>query len=419
MANRIKPFLTVLLCALCVRTMAENVHLDVLLDGQTNDKNHKITQLTVERKNTLTESSLLPAALLTTSFLYNDYLLDQAIVKQGSIESPNLGLADYIQISPGAIMLAIKAAGVDGRSDWKRMLTADVISTAIMAAVVNATKYTVLRERPDGSSRNSYPSGHTATAFMCAQMLHREYGETISPWISVCGYGIAATTAFFRVEADRHWCSDILAGASIGIFSTELGYWITNRIYGDNRLRKPVIVQDTDELPKWKFGLYSDYSIGSDVFTSQGYGNPNAKPACSLGVDATWMPWYVGVTVRASITQMKWAGPDNVFLPDKGSVPDIYTIGAGFDIGIPVIDKLSLNGQAITGYTPASNSYSLLDSDHNPIEWQTQAGMHYYANLGMEFKTTDYSSVSVHGGLDYYDKVWRSFVMGARFNFTF
>lgn len=419
MTNRIKPFLTILFCTMCFRGMSENLRFNVLFDNPATESTYKPAQFQFERKDRLKESSLLPAALLTASFLYNDYYLDQAIIKQGSIESPSLGSADYIQYSPAAIMLAIKAAGVEGRSDWKRMLTADAISTAIMAAVVNATKYTVLRERPDGSSRNSFPSGHTATSFMCAQMLHREYGETISPWISVCGYGIAATTAVFRVAANRHWCSDILAGAAIGIFSTELGYWLTDRIYGDNRLRKPVIAPDTDELPEWKFGLFSDYSIASDVFTSQGYGNPNAKPACSIGVDATWMPWYIGATVRANVTQMKWTGPNDIILPDKGSVADIYTIGAGLDLAFPVIDRLSLNGQTIAGYSPASNNYSFLNPDNSPVEWQIQAGMHYYANLGLEFKTTDYSSVSVHGGLDYYDKVWRSFVMGARFNFTF
>jgi hypothetical protein len=39
--------------------------------------------------------------------------------------------------------------------------------------------------------------------------------------------------------------------------------------------------------------------------------------------------------------------------------------------------------------------------------------------LGMTVRTSCFSSVSVHGGLDYYDKVWSSFVLGARFNYTF
>ena len=76
-------------------------------------------------------------------------------------------------------------------------------------------------------------------------------------------------------------------------------------------------------------------------------------------------------------------------------------------------------GQAIAGYSPKTNSYSFLDSGNQPLEWDIPAGMHCYGNLGMTVRTSAFSSVSIHGGLDYYDKVWRSFVLGARFNFTF
>jgi len=371
------------------------------------------------RRESLAAHSILPAGLLATSLLYNDNRLDKSIVKLGEMKSPGLQSANFLQYSPAAVMLTLKAAGLEGRSDWSRMLTADLISAALFTAVNNITKYTVCRERPDGTARNSYPSGHTGTAFLCAQMLHKEYGETVSPWISVGGYGLAATTGFFRALSDRHWCSDVLGGAAMGILSTEVAYLLTDRIYGDRRLRHPIVIADVDETPRWKFGLYSDYSIRADAFMSEGYGNPDAKPACSMGVDATWMPWYIGPTVRAGFTQMKWTGSDDIFLPDQGSVADVYTFGAGLDMDIPVINRVSLNGQAIAGYSPSANSYRFLDSDNQPLEWEIPAGMHCYANLGVTVRTSAFSSVTVHGGLDYYDNVWRSFVLGARFNYTF
>ena len=366
-----------------------------------------------------TEKTLMPIALLSTSILYNDNYLDKRIVKQGSITSPAMKSADIIQYSPAGIMLGLKAAGVESRNDWPRMLTADIASVAIMNGIARTTKYTLKRERPDGRARNSYPSGHTATAFMTAQMLHKEYGETLSPWISAGGYGIAATTGIFRVIANRHWCSDVLGGAAIGIFSTEAAYELTDILFGDQGLRKAIVVPEITDMPKWKFGLYSDYSVGADVFTSGGYGNPDAKPACSMGIDASWMPWYIGPTVRAGLTQMKWTGTDDIYLPDAGSVADVYTFGAGFDIDIPIIERITLSGQAIAGYSPVSNSYSFLDSNNQPLKWKIPSGMHCYGNLGLTVRTSYFSSVSVHGGLDYYDKVWRSFVLGARFNFTF
>ena len=371
------------------------------------------------KPDSYTERIMLPVGLLSTSILFNDNVIDKRIIKQGSLSSPALKSADYIQYSPAAIMLSLKLAGVEGRSDWPRMITADIAAVAIMNGIAQTTKYSIKRERPDGRAFNSFPSGHTATAFMTAQMLHKEYGETVSPWISVGSYGLAATTGIFRIIANRHWCSDVLGGAAIGIFSTETAYELTDILFGEHVLNRPIVAPSFDDIPTWKFGLYSDYSIGADVFTSGGYGNPDAKPACSIGVDASWMPWYVGLVVRAGLTQMKWAGDQDIYLPDNGSVADIYTLGAGFDVDIPVIDRISFNGQAIAGYSPRSNSYSFKDAANQPLEWEIPAGMHCYGNLGMTVRTSTYSSISAHAGLDYYDKVWRSFVIGARFNFTF
>ena len=371
------------------------------------------------KPDSFTERSLIPVGLLATSILYNDNYLDKRIVKIGGISSPSLQSANILQYSPAGILYLLKIAGVESRSDWPQMLTAHGTSFVMMSLITTATKNSIKRERPDGRAYNSYPSGHTATSFMCAHMLHKEYGETVSPWIGVAGYGIAATTGLFRVVANRHWCSDVMGGAAIGIFSTELSYELTDILFGDYWLKRPIIAPDIEDMPRWKFGLYSDYSISADVFTSNGYGNPNAKPACSMGIDATWMPWYIGPTVRAGITQMKWTGDEDIYLPHDGSVADVFTFGTGLEMDFPVIDRISLNGQAIAGYSPTAHSYSFLDSQNQPLEWQIPAGMHCYGNVGMTVRTSTFSSISLHCGLDYYDKVWRSFVLGAKFNYTF
>lgn len=372
------------------------------------------------KPNSFTSRTLMPMGMLATSFLINDNYLDKRIVKQGSITSPTMyNAADYIQYSPAVIMLSLKAAGMEGRSDWARMLTADGTAIALQTAVTHIIKNTVKRERPDGRARNSYPSGHSATSFMCAHMLYKEYGQTGHEWIGLAGYGLAGTTALFRVIANRHWCSDVLGGAAIGIVSTELAYELTDILFGDNRLRKPIVVNDIDDMPTWRFGLYSDYSLGSDVFCSGGYGNPNARPATSIGFDASYMPWYIGAVIRVGLTQMKWTGEQDIFLPPAGSVADVYTVGAGFGFDIPVVNRVTFNGQFIAGYSPTTNSYSFLDAQNQPVEWKIPDGQHCYGNLGMTVRTSQSSSVSAHCGLDYYDKVWRSLVLGARFNYTF
>ena len=78
---------------------------------------------------------------------------------------------DYLQYSPAVVMVGLKAAGVRSRSSWGRMLVSDAFSVALMAAVTNGMKEGLHVLRPDGSNRRSFPSGHTATAFMTATML--------------------------------------------------------------------------------------------------------------------------------------------------------------------------------------------------------------------------------------------------------
>lgn len=88
---------------------------------------------------------------------------------------------DYLQYAPAGVMLGLKISGYEGRSEWGRMLVSDAFSAAIMAGTVNGMKYSIARMRPDGSRRNSFPSGHTATAFLTATMLHKEYGWMEGP----------------------------------------------------------------------------------------------------------------------------------------------------------------------------------------------------------------------------------------------
>ena len=77
----------------------------------------------------------------------------------------------------------------------------------------------------DAQHDYSFPSGHTATAFMGAEFLRKEYWD-VSPWIGVAGYAVAAGTGFFRMYNNRHWLTDVLTGAGIGILSTQAAYWL-------------------------------------------------------------------------------------------------------------------------------------------------------------------------------------------------
>ena len=143
---------------------------------------------------------------------------------------------DYTQFFGPAMTLGLKVGGVEGRSQWGRMLASAGMSYAIMAGFVNGIKYTAKELRPDGSTYNSWPSGHTATSFVGATILHKEYGLTRSPWYSVAGYSVATATGIMRVLNNRHWVSDVLSGAGIGIMSGELAYFLSDLIFKDKYL---------------------------------------------------------------------------------------------------------------------------------------------------------------------------------------
>lgn len=132
---------------------------------------------------------------------------------------------DFSQYAPMVATYGLKLCGVKGKHGYGDLAIILGTAYALMGITVNTLKSTTRVMRPDNTSRNSFPSGHTATAFMGAELLRREYWE-VSPWIGVTGYAVAAGTGFFRMYNNRHWLTDVIAGAGVGILSVEAAYWL-------------------------------------------------------------------------------------------------------------------------------------------------------------------------------------------------
>jgi membrane-associated phospholipid phosphatase len=80
---------------------------------------------------------------------------------------------------------------------------------------VQTVKHTVRRERPDGTNRAAFPSGHSASAFATATVLQRHYG-----WkVGVPAYGLGSYIALARMAWNRHHATDVVMGAGFGIAS--------------------------------------------------------------------------------------------------------------------------------------------------------------------------------------------------------
>jgi hypothetical protein len=152
--------------------------------------------------------------------------------------------------------------GVESRSSWGRMLTADAASTMLMMGVVHGLKNKVDEQRPDGSDYKSFPSGHAAVAFMTATMLAREYGWK-SPWYTIGAYAVATATGVSRVTMEKHWAGDVVSGAGIGILATEVGYMVSDLLFKKKGLSAGYLnaMDEIDDGGKWYIGLRSGVNI--------------------------------------------------------------------------------------------------------------------------------------------------------------
>lgn len=129
---------------------------------------------------------------------------------------------DYIQYAPIVAYLPLGFTGIRHRSSFKERLMAGASAYICMGIIVNSAKHIFRERRPDTGRRNSFPSGHSATAFMGAELLRLEYGN----WIGAAGYTVATGIGFLRMYNNRHWYNDVLAGAGVGILSARVGYWL-------------------------------------------------------------------------------------------------------------------------------------------------------------------------------------------------
>lgn len=208
-----------------------------------------------------------------------------------------------MQYAPAAVMLGMKVAGVQSRSSWGRMLVSDAFSALLMGGVVNTLKQTTNVERPDGSNKHSFPSGHTATAFMTATMFTKEYGHK-SPWVGVGAYSVATATGLMRMANNKHWLSDVLTGAGIGILSTEVGYYFADLIFREKGINRFANENMFDRMDKPSFvSLYLGLNIplsGYDINEEMEF---RTSSGSSAGVEgAYFFNPYVGVGGRFTVS---------------------------------------------------------------------------------------------------------------------
>jgi len=135
-------------------------------------------------------------------------------------------LDDFLQYSPALTVYALNNLGIKGKHNLKDRSVILATSIVFVASSVTILKKSTKIERPDGSNNDSFPSGHTALAFAGAEFLYQEYKD-VSIWYGVSGYIAASATGFLRMYNNKHWLTDVAAGAGFGILSTKAAYWLS------------------------------------------------------------------------------------------------------------------------------------------------------------------------------------------------
>jgi len=116
----------------------------------------------------------------------------------------------------------------------KSNMNKDYVSNAFAANILStyAIKSLSQRQRPDGSNNYSFPSGHTSNSFLAAELINQIEGMPSS----IPFYLLSINTALSRINDKKHFLSDVVFGAAIGI-SIGKGFKVLRREKTDQRLK--------------------------------------------------------------------------------------------------------------------------------------------------------------------------------------
>ena len=176
----------------------------------------------------LCKQFIAPVALITAGTLFLNTALNEDLQSNSNNffgENFHTSSDNYLQFVPVAQIYLGKTFGFKPKNNFKQQTINIVIANAIGAAVFTSIKHTVKAERPDQSDNLSFPSGHTAIAFTNAALLYYEYKDS-NLWYASSGFLFATATGILRIANNKHYTSDVLAGAGIGLASgLVVSYW--------------------------------------------------------------------------------------------------------------------------------------------------------------------------------------------------
>lgn len=225
---------------------------------------------------------------------------------------------------------------------------------------------------------------------MTATMFHKEYGHR-SPWYSIGGYTVATVTGVTRQLNNRHWMSDIMVGAGIGILATELGYFLADLIFKDKGL---LVTETYSVYDRYRRPSFLGFGLGLTTVPGTYEPYPDMRVQLLAGpavqVQGAWFASpYWGVGGRFSCTNLR-VKVNGVAQNDNLECASVY---AGPYFSYPFSMRWLVGAKLLAG----CEIYKSCDTDlrrlegHSGFSFGTGISSTYLAtqNLGVRF-STDY-----------------------------
>ncbi len=237
------------------QTAPDSAQTSIIVADTSKIKNQEDPRDPYLRKGHLRRGLIMPAALFAVGFA----LIDNPVYDRHDIRYdlrtrhfPNFktNVDDYLFFAPAVGLAAFDIFSSQNKHDIRRQIGLMAASGALASGIMWPLKVITDVERPNGKP-HAWPSGHTTYAFVVATMVSREFRGK-SKWIGFGTYTVASATGVMRILNDAHWASDVLAGAGVGILSTNLVYLAHDRWFnkkGLNTTMGPAL------LPNGSMGL--------------------------------------------------------------------------------------------------------------------------------------------------------------------
>lgn len=193
--------------------------------------------------NSQTRDTLLPSKNLET-ISYKQFIVPSSLILSGFLlKNTNINLTfqkdirnffgsnfqtktdNFIPFIPIAQVYGGKYLGYKPKNDVQHQTINIAIANLITQGTIEVMKHSFQEERPDKSDNYSFPSGHTAFAFTNATLLFYEFKDS-NIWYASSGFLFATVTGILRIANNKHFSSDVLTGAGIGLgVGLTVSYW--------------------------------------------------------------------------------------------------------------------------------------------------------------------------------------------------